>query len=239
MTSVLDLIKSACRRSAQTVPTTLVTSPSDFELQYLEVFYELAEDLLSRGLWPQLKKTHTFTTTSADTYAFPTDYYAACVDTAWDTTNQWPLKGPVTDSEFARQTYWFGPTYTKTTFRIFSGPLTGDKKPFQMVPVAADLDFAFDYISNLFIYDSTGATGKALVTADTDICVFPEETIKVGWPHFWYKSRGQDNSKAEAQYEKMISRTIFRLVGPVISSRTPHGDTLVPFNTAEGGWNVS
>jgi len=239
MASVLDLIKSACRRSGQTVPTTLVTSPSDFELQYLEVFVELCEDLLSRGMWPQLKKSYSFTTTSADEYAFPTDYYTPCVDTHWDQTNHWPLKGPVTDGEFAKQTYWFGPTYTKTTFRVFGGQYSGVKKPFQMVPVASGLTFGFDYISNLYIYDSTGATGKAAVTVDTDICLFPDEIIKAGWPHFWYKSRGQDNSKAELHYERMLSRTIFRLVGPAISSRTPHSEDLVPFNTAEGGWDVS
>lgn len=235
--SVKDLINSAARRANLPIASSFVTTPTDSALQYLENFYEVCEDLLSRGAWSCLKKNHQFTTTNTDEYAFPSDYWTPIIDTQWDTTNQWKLK-LVTDAGFTEELYWFGPSSTRTSFRIFGSPLADPKKPINIDPIETGLVFSFDYISNLFLVNSTGATRKELVTADTDLCLFPEMTVKAGWKYFWLKKKGQDTSLAEALYERLIARTMHKDTGPVISSRSPNPEEDRFFNTQEGNWNV-
>lgn len=235
--SVLDIIKSSCRRTGLGLPTSLTTTPKDFELQYLETFYQVCEDLLSRGAWACLKKTHSFTTTTDSEYALPSDFWTFVVGTQWDTTNSWLLNGPLTDKAFNEEKYWFGPSTTSTSFRIFGSKDATPKKPLVIEPVASGLVFKFDYISSLYLADSTGATRKDTITADTDICLFPEMAIKAGFRYFWLDKKGQDVSLAKSAYENIISRTMFKDVGPVISSRTPH-ENEVFFNIPEGDWNV-
>lgn len=237
MASILANIQAAARRAGLPVPSTLVTSPKDYELQYLETFYSLCEDLLSRGGWPQLKKTHTFTTTSSATYAFPSDFWTYILGAAWDTDNQWPLD-LITDEKFNQELYWFTPTVNRTQFRIFGSAVAGDKKPVNITPVQTGLDFSFDYISSTYIYDTTGASGKSTVTVDTDITVFPDLLIKAGWRFFWLDGKGQDTTEPKALYERLISRTMFATAGPVVSSRGTKAEESVLVNTPEGGWNV-
>ena len=236
-TSVKDLINSAARRTNLPVASSFVTTPTDFALQYLECFYETCEDMLSRGSWSVLKKNHSFTTDSNDEYALPSDFWTFVLDTQWDTTNQWKLKLE-TDASFTEEKYWFGPSSTRTSFRIFGSKDATPKKPFEMYPVASGLVFSFDYISSLYLADTTGATRKETITVDTDICLFPDMTVKAGWKYFWLKKKGQDTSLAFDLYERLIARTMHKDIGPVISQRTPHDGDERFFNTDEGNWNV-
>lgn len=49
-------------------------------------------------LWPQLKRGYTFTTeTDVSRYQLPGDFYRLLMDDGWDTTNQWPMRGPISD----------------------------------------------------------------------------------------------------------------------------------------------
>ena len=236
--SILSLVTAAARRNSLPVPVSLVTTPTEAAKQYLEIFYETGEDLRNRGPWPELKKTHSFVTTSATEYALPSDFRTFGVDTAWDQTNRWPLKGPLSDSQFSSDKIWFASITSGTSYRIFGSPEVGAKKPFQMWPAQTGLTFSFDYISNSYIYDTTGVTAKSTVTADTDICVFPDELVKLGWRYHWLKSKGQDFAQLEFEYEKAISSLFSKLVGPVVSYRNG-APLLAPWpNTAEGGWNV-
>jgi hypothetical protein len=236
--SVLSVITSAARRSNLPIPTSLVTTPKDFEYQYLENFYQLCEDLLSRGAWACLKKTHTFTTTTDTEYALPSDFWTFCAGTQWDRTNYWPLTGPITDKAFNEEKYWFGPSSTKTSFRIFGSKDATPKKPLVIEPAETGLSLGFDYISSQYIADATGATRKDTITVDTDICLFPEVVLKAGFRFFWLAKKGQDTMQAEALYERLIARTMFKDVGPVISSRSPHPEESIVFNTDEGDWSV-
>lgn len=236
-TSILSLITSACRRTNLPVPSSLVTSPTDAALQYLENFYQVGEDLLSRGPWPQLKKTHTFTTTATDEYALPSDFWTFSLDTQWDTTNHWKLR-PQTDAGFNEELYWFGPSSNRTSFRIFGSSATGAKKPFIINPVNSGLDFSFDYISNSYIYDATGATAKSTVSVDTDITVFPDTLIIAGWRYYWLDKKGQDTTATYDLYERLIARTMSKDFGPLKSSRSPRFDEERFFNTTDGDWNV-
>jgi hypothetical protein len=184
-----------------------------------------------------LKKTHTFTTTTDAEYALPSDFWTFVVDTAWDTTNSWKLRGSFTDSEFNNEAYWYGPSTTRTSFRIFGSPIATPKKPFKLQPIKTGIVMSFDYISSQYICNSTGATRQDTISADTDLCLFPEVTLKAGFRYFWLDKKGQDTLEAKELYERLIARTMSKDMGPVISSRTPHEETS-RINTDEGNWSV-
>lgn len=81
-----------------------VTSPA--ERQYISLFQAIGDNLRNRPYaWPQLKRPYTFTTvTNQSRYELPGDFYRLLESNQYDTTNGWPMIGPITDAAMtARQ----------------------------------------------------------------------------------------------------------------------------------------
>ncbi len=97
--TILSIIQQFCYRTNLPVPTAIVGVSSPTEQQYLSLF-KFIGDLLRNGpwQWPQLKRGYTFTTvTDVANYQLPGDFYRILDSTQWDTTNQFPMAGPVSD----------------------------------------------------------------------------------------------------------------------------------------------
>ena len=69
MTTALALIQQACyEANLPSVPTTLLSLTDPTQLQYLNLFYGICQELRGKKYWPQLKKTHTFTSNITTIY---------------------------------------------------------------------------------------------------------------------------------------------------------------------------
>lgn len=98
-----------------------VTSPT--ELQYLSLFKFVGDNLRNRPYqWPQLKRAYTFTTqTGVRNYQLPGDFYRILESSQWDETNQWPLRGPISDFNFNVREFAVVSLQTRKAFRLI-GP---------------------------------------------------------------------------------------------------------------------
>lgn len=76
-----------------------VTSPA--ERQYVSLFQAIGDNLRNRPYaWPQLKRGYTFASvTGQSRYELPGDFYRLLESNQWDTTNGFPMTGPVSDAE--------------------------------------------------------------------------------------------------------------------------------------------
>lgn len=99
MSTVKEILQNFCYRINQPAPSSFVGVDSPAERQYVSLFQSIGDKLRNLPYqWPQLKRGYTFTTeTSVSRYQLPGDFYRLLMDDAWDTTNQWPLRGPVSD----------------------------------------------------------------------------------------------------------------------------------------------
>ncbi len=205
-------------------------------LQLIHLFYEVGRDLVSRRCWPQLKRTYTFTTSNGDdAYDLPSDYYCSLLDTAWDTTNRWKLRGPQTDSGFNNLLWGYAPISTWTSYRIFGRNGTNQ---FQVTPTpgATALNMQFDYVSNAWI-NNAGTWGTTF-TDDTATVAFDDDLILLGLSDRWAMNKGLDNGQYRAAYEKLISVANARWSGSFKTMLGPNFNAWFYPNVSEASWNI-
>lgn len=234
--TALQIIQSFCYKSniSANVPTSLLAQTDPAILQLIHLFYEVGRDLVSRKCWPQLKRTHTFTTdgVSAD-YALPTDYESSLLDTAWDTTNRWKLRGPQTDAGYQNLKWGYAPISTWSSYRIFGRDTTAQ---FQVVPTPGVVDMQFDYVSNAWI-NNAGTWGTE-ITSDSATVAFDDELMLNGLSVRWLANKGLDFGLYEKAYESSISTANSRWNGSFKTMLSPSDRGWFYPNIEEGGWNV-
>lgn len=101
MATIKEVIREFCARINVTRPSSFVGVNQPTELQYLSLLRQVGDDLRNRPYnWSCLKRPYTFTTqTNVSKYQLPGDFYRLLDSSQWDVTNQWPLRGPISDSE--------------------------------------------------------------------------------------------------------------------------------------------
>lgn len=93
-------------------------------MQYLSLFKMIGDNLRNRPyMWPQLKRGYTFTTTTNERrYQLPGDFYRILDSSQWDTTNHWPMRGPISDYQYAVREFAVVSLQTRKAFRLI-GPV--------------------------------------------------------------------------------------------------------------------
>jgi len=123
MATIKEVIQNFCYRINQPAPTSIVGVSSPAEQQYLSLFQYIGDNLRNRSYqWPQLKRGYTFTTsTGVSTYNLPGDFYRLLDSTQWDTTNNLPMFGPISDAAMAMRNYAVVSVLTRKAYQII-GP---------------------------------------------------------------------------------------------------------------------
>lgn len=217
------------------VPVTNIAATDASSTQIRQLLFEVGRDLVSRKCWPQLKRTHTFTTVNGTAdYALPSDYYCSVLDTAWDTTNRWKLRGPQTDSSFNNLLWGYAPISTWSSYRIFGRDTTAQ---FQLVPTPGDaFDMQFDYVSNAWINNS--GTWSSTTITNTSTFAFDDDLLLIGLSVVWPDNKGLLYDRYQAQYEKLISNAISRWNGSFKTMLSPEQNAWLYPNISEGSWTI-
>ena len=123
MSTLKEIIRNFCHRVNIPPPTTIVGSSSPAENQYLSLFKFIGDNLRNRPYqWPQLKRGYYFNTVSGvRQYQLPGDFYRILDSSQWDVGNQWPMRGPISDYNFAVREFAVVSLQTRKAFRLI-GP---------------------------------------------------------------------------------------------------------------------
>lgn len=102
MATVKEIIQGFCYRVNIPAPSSIVGVSSPSEQQFLSLFRFIGDNLRNRPYqWPCLKRGYYFnTTTNITKYQLPGDFYRILNSSQWDVTNQWPLRGPISDFNY-------------------------------------------------------------------------------------------------------------------------------------------
>jgi hypothetical protein len=120
MATIKEILQNFCYRINVPAPTSFVGVASPAEQQYLSLLKFIGDDLRNRPYnWPQLKRGYTFTTqTDVRKYQLPGDFYRLLESAQWDVTNQWPMRGPISDYNFNVRDFAVVSLQTRKAFRI-------------------------------------------------------------------------------------------------------------------------
>lgn len=150
--------------------------------------------------WRHLTKEHTFTTTSATTYALPADFSSMVDQTAWDRTQDSPLAGPADPQTWQ----YLAATNLGTQLAITFRPRESTLEVWPQPPTAG-LTIAFEYASRYWV-QGTGqaAPDKDAVSADTDTLKFDSVLLVKGIKLDWKRAKGQDSSIEQQDYDETL-----------------------------------
>ena len=165
-------------------------------------------------------------------YALPSDWLKQIPQTEWDRSNRWPLLGPQSPQDW--QSFKSGIVYAgpRLRFRIQGNTLSINPPP------SANLNLAFEYISNAWVVSADGLTYKQKFTADTDTCLFDDSLMVSGLKLRWLQTKGFDYSYAMKEYNDYLSQCKAQdKSAPVLSLAPMSGSVLLTNrNIPDGGW---
>ena len=92
-----------------------------------------------------------------------------------------------------------------------------------------------DIIDGTTRWDYVSAPYETLL-ADTDICLFDDDLIKLGLRAKWRDEKGEEAAAAEKEYKSKINKAVARLEGSAIGSFSRIGTERRRYNLPYGGW---
>ncbi len=164
-------------------------------------------------------------------YPLPSDWQRQVPQTEWDRTNRWPLMGPQSAQDW--QSFKSGIVYAgpRQRFRIVGGYMTVNPLP------PNGLTFAFEYISNAWVYSATG-TAQTRILADTDTFIYSDSMMITGLKTQWKASKGLDASYDIGEFRGLLEAAKAQDKSAAKLSLSPFGGSVLlsPMNIMDGNW---
>ena len=231
--SLLTIVNKVQALANLPVTSTVATNTGDAQVQLLAIVNAVGEMLMSEHDWQTLITESSFTTTATEQQTnglLPTDCDRVLNDTLWNRTTTDPVLGPVSSQLWQSQkanvvtTVW-------SQYRI-----KGNYFYFLPAP-AAGQSIYYEYISNKWATDSTGATGKTALALDSDLSKFPERLMWLGTLWRWLEAKGFDYTQRFNEYEAEKSK-VFGRDGTrrIMSAAGPMVRDLGRGKIKEGSW---
>lgn len=159
-------------------------------------------------------------------YPMPTDYDRPVDNTQWDKSKHWQMLGPITQ----QQEEWLKSGFIATGPRIRWYIQGGT---FQIWPALSSNEYlGFNYISKNWVYAAGDSLPtKALFTADTDTCIFPNELAVLMLKLTMFEIKGFDTTAIYRDYTDQKSIAFAYDQGsPVLSQAPTRASVLVTWN---------
>lgn len=180
--------------------------------QLLRIANRVGDIIYKAHDWAILQRLHEFTTASGTAeYALPSDFGRFINDTAWDSTNYWEMRGPLTPEQWAVQKYaiiatsnfrkrWrLKRTASGNTATVFIDP----------TPTSSD-DLVYEYVSNGWVIKNSDSSVTNAWVADADTTMFDEFLFEQGMIWRWGARKGMDVSIDLPDFENELEKAIAR-----------------------------
>jgi len=207
--TVIQIVQEHCRRAG--LPTPADAFADRGNAQIVGLLEEGCEQLTGRGVWQEMTRTNTWSTTATqlqvDLGALKDSQGLEWIrfDTLWDTTDRLPLL-TLSDTEWrAIQTLQFaGPRYQINIRNngLYSYP----------APPAGHV-WVFDYATKYFaLTNGSSLTPSDTLTTNNDTIVFPRKVLLADLRWRWKKEQGLDYAEDYDKAERVIADAMARNV---------------------------
>ena len=232
--SLLKIVQTVASELNLPQPTVVVSSQDQNVLKLLAMVRAVCDDLLLEYDWELLQTRYVLTTVSGQgSYPFPTDIERFINGTFFDTTNRWPLRGPLTPTAYEMLLTTNLQTSPFERYRVWNGEVT-----FYPTPGAKPLTLVYEYITNNVIVDGSTGAAKPDFTQDSDYPVFDYRLLVYGAKLKWLAAEGFDTTAAVVDFNRTLERVKSTdAPAPRLSlAGTPTFPMLSTANIPDGNW---
>lgn len=201
--TALSIAQTVCARIGLPLPTSAVGSTDTQVLQVVALINQEGLELAQRPSygWTFLQAEASFTTLAAESQGaiatLAPGLRFIVNDTIWNRTLIRPIFGPLSPQR-----------WQQLKASNVSGPwnqyrIRGANLIFIPIP-AAGQNCYFEYASNNWCTDTTGAIPRSAFLQDTDLCLFSEELVTLGATWRWKSAKGLPYAEDFNTYEKQV-----------------------------------
>jgi len=189
-------------------PTSVISNTDPIARQLLALAQREGKQLMRVSDWAILKKEHTFSTSSGTAaYALPSDFDRLVLETSYNRSDNDILTGPITSSEYQLVNHGMATTGTTEKFRLKA---TSNALKFELDPTPSSTQtIGFEYVSTQFC-QSSGGSGQAVWTADTDTGILDETTMEMGITWRFKAAHGLEYGEDYKQYQLEVRQAVAR-----------------------------
>lgn len=219
MRNVLQIVTDALDELGFPVPSSIVGTDSTGR-QCLALLKASAKSLRELRIWPQQKATATITTVAGQTkYPLASDYFAALLQTQWDTSRKLRLVGPLSDSDMNTRQILGVATYLG--YRLWAPDFTTGSIDCQLEvsPDPGDgIVLQYSYITHNMFVNSALTTKLEFPTADTDYCYFDDDLMTSDFKWRYLRAKKKDYQQEYQEAMGSIDTCLGRWTGTTIGS---------------------
>lgn len=223
--TLIEIVHAACGELGVPQPVAIVGSTDAQSVQMLALMNREGKELAARegaaGGWPRLNKEHPITLiANRDFYDFPADLQYFLNTTAWDRTQKWPLKGPISPQAWQiLKSGTIGSIGPRRRFRLMRGLLYLDPVPSVS---EAGQQLVIEYQSDGWCESSAGVAQNRWIT-DGDRPTLPDEGFVLGLMWRFLRANRMDYAEEKDTYDKWVERTLARATGaPILALDGPN-----------------
>ena len=189
-------------------PTTVIDNTDPIARQLLALAQREGKQLMRTSDWAILKKEHTFSTSNGTaTYALPSDFDRLVLETSYNRSDNDILTGPISSAEYQLVNHGMATTGTTEKFRLKAA---SNALKFELDPTPSSTQtIGFEYVSTQFC-QSSGGSGQAVWTADTDTGILDETTMEMGITWRFKAAHGLDYAEDFRQYQLEVRQAVAR-----------------------------
>lgn len=205
--SLLTIAQNVADETGLTQPASVIGNSDATAVRILRYLVRTGRDLVKDSS-PYLVKEYTFSTVNGTAaYSLPSDFDHFVPFTHWNRTTDRRMH-PIEPNEWQLLKSGLTTTSIDDRFRIRGADRELILEP---TPTSAET-VAFEYVSENYC-ESSGGTGQAVWTADTDVGVVDEELFELGAIWRILNRLGMPYAEEKAEYQSM-KNTIMAQINP-------------------------
>lgn len=172
-------------------------------------------------------------------YDLPSDFDRLIPDTNWDRTDHWSNIGPESSQSWQALQGGSISVGPRERFRLY-----GNKMrifPALAGSLASPYNFAYEYVSNFWIYASGDTTPtKSAFTVDSDTYIFPDDMMMAGLKYYWLKAKKLDYGPEMAEFSDALAARKAQDQPQGVKSLNPRVESffITSNSVPEGSWNL-